>query len=89
MNGDEICGVCGEPRSAHVPTKAGPETHPAEARGEGRYLFVANVDHGVMCRICPGGICEGHTLYRFEPAKKKRRAPRKRRPAVSNRTSRR
>lgn len=38
---DEICGVCGEPKSAHVPTSAGPFTHPREARGEGTYELVS------------------------------------------------
>jgi hypothetical protein len=37
MPGDPICGVCGEPRSAHVETTDGPLSHPREARGEGRY----------------------------------------------------
>ena len=34
----EICLVCGETRSAHVPTEKGPLTHPREARGEGEYI---------------------------------------------------
>lgn len=38
---DELCSICGEPRSAHVATEAGPLTHPREARGEGRYVQVA------------------------------------------------
>jgi hypothetical protein len=37
---DEICGICGEPRSAHVVTDKGPLTHPREARGEGEYVLV-------------------------------------------------
>ena len=38
---DPICNVCGEPKSAHVPTEAGPLTHPREARGEGHYEQVS------------------------------------------------
>jgi hypothetical protein len=37
---DPICNVCGEPKSAHVATDAGPLTHPREARGEGTYELV-------------------------------------------------
>lgn len=37
---DERCGICGEPRSAHVATDKGPLTHPREARGEGEYELV-------------------------------------------------
>lgn len=40
MSDDRICDVCGEPKSAHVATEAGPLTHPREARGEGRYELV-------------------------------------------------
>lgn len=35
---NEICGICGEPRKAHLPPG---ETHPREARGEGRYEMVS------------------------------------------------
>lgn len=38
---DEICNICGEPKSAHVPTDKGPLTHPREARGEGEYVQVS------------------------------------------------
>lgn len=38
---DEICNICGEPRSAHVKTDKGPLTHPREARGEGEYVQVS------------------------------------------------
>jgi hypothetical protein len=37
---DEICGICGEAKSAHVVTDKGPLTHPREARGEGEYVLV-------------------------------------------------
>lgn len=37
---DLLCGICGEPRGAHVPTEDGPLTHPREARGEGRYVLI-------------------------------------------------
>jgi len=37
---DPICNICGEPKSAHVPTEKGPLTHPREARGEGTYKLV-------------------------------------------------
>lgn len=40
MSSDPICGICGEPKSAHVDTSAGPFTHPREARGEGTYELV-------------------------------------------------
>lgn len=36
-----MCGICGEARSAHVATAAGPLTHPREARGEGVYVLVS------------------------------------------------
>lgn len=38
MTDDPVCGICGERRSAHVPTADGPLTHPREARGEGTYV---------------------------------------------------
>lgn len=38
---DPKCNVCGEPKSAHVPTDKGPFTHPREARGEGTYELVS------------------------------------------------
>jgi len=41
VSSDPECGVCGELRSAHVPTKNGPLTHPREARGEGTYVLVS------------------------------------------------
>lgn len=41
MSHDEICRICGEPKSKHVPTDKGPFTHPREARGEGIYERVA------------------------------------------------
>lgn len=41
MTDDPVCGVCGERRSLHVPTEAGPLTHPREARGEGTYEMVS------------------------------------------------
>ena len=34
MDPNEVCRICGEKRSAHLPPG---ETHPREARGEGRY----------------------------------------------------
>jgi hypothetical protein len=37
---DPKCGVCGEPKSAHVATEKGEFTHPREARGEGHYELV-------------------------------------------------
>lgn len=40
MTDDPICGICGERLSTHVPTEAGPYTHPKEARGEGVYRMV-------------------------------------------------
>lgn len=68
---NEICGVCGEPRHAHVTTAAGPETHPREARGEGRYALVREgYIHG-------GGAWEDDTymppVYRFIPTKRSKK----------------
>ncbi len=69
-NPDEICGVCGEPRSAHVATDKGPETHPREARGEGTYELVS------PGRICggywPGEEYEVGPTYKFVPKKTQR-----------------
>lgn len=62
----EVCSVCGEPRSAHVPTDAGPLTHPREARGEGRYVLVrAGYEWG---GFMPGEGGFSPPVWRFEPA---------------------
>lgn len=65
---NEKCGVCGEPRSAHVPTDRGPETHPREARGEGYYEEVSpgHLEGGFF----PGDEYEVGPTYRFVPNKK-------------------
>jgi hypothetical protein len=59
---DEICGICGEPKSAHVPTAKGLLTHPREARGEGEYVEV------YPARIQGGGISsdDWHIPARYE-----------------------
>jgi hypothetical protein len=44
VNPNEVCSICGEPRSAHLPPG---ETHPREARGEGTHELVsAGYTHG-------------------------------------------
>ena len=70
---EEVCVVCGEPRSAHVATVLGPLTHPREARGEGCYRRIGGGSYsaGLNCSRCPGGICDGHAIeptWEFVPA---------------------
>lgn len=64
---DEKCGVCGEPRNAHVKTEKGPLTHPREARGEGTYELVS------PAHIVGGGAWyddwEMPARYKFVPVK--------------------
>lgn len=65
---DPICNVCGEPRSVHVATDAGPLTHPKEARGEGTYVLVK--DGHIEGSYWPGE--DEHQVapvYRFVPKK--------------------
>ena len=71
MSDDPTCIACGEPRSAHVPTPAGPLTHPREARGEGRYELVSP---GFILSGCMGqgpGAPDEYVdaTYRFVPNK--------------------
>jgi hypothetical protein len=65
---NEVCGICGEPRHAHLPPG---ETHPRESRGEGRYEQVSA--GGIM----GGGAWYEDTYYpptyRFVPARTERR----------------
>lgn len=70
MSADDVCGICGERRSDHVPTDAGPLTHPREARGEGRYELVRA---GYTLSGCMGGgpgapDIDMPPVYRFVPA---------------------
>lgn len=69
MIDDPICGICNEPRSAHVATDAGPYTHPREARGEGTYVLVRS---GFTMAGCMGGHpgdpdIEFPDVYEFRP----------------------
>lgn len=63
---NEICRVCGEPRSAHVPTEKGQLTHPREARGEGEYRQTGGSfgtqGFGLNCSEC-GGACSMDHAY--------------------------
>lgn len=65
---DPRCGVCGEPRSAHVATDAGPLTHPREARGEGKYVLVREAY--TTSDFLLGNEVYVPPLYRFEPTPK-------------------
>lgn len=69
MDDDPKCEICGELRSAHVATPAGPLTHPREARGEGRYELVRA---GYTLSGCMGGgpgapDIDMPPVYRFVP----------------------
>ena len=68
---DEICDICGEPRSAHVPTDKGPLTHPREARDEGEYVLVKQAH--IQGRFWPGDD-EIHVpaVWKFVKAPKKK-----------------
>ena len=63
---DSLCGVCGEPKSAHVATEKGPFTHPREARGEGTYVL-ARPAHIVGDGAWYDDV-EWPAAYRFESA---------------------
>lgn len=69
-NDDPICGICDEPRSAHVATDIGPLTHPREARGEGRYVLIraGYTMSGAMGGFPGGDDIDMPPVYRFEPA---------------------
>jgi len=71
---DPICGICGEPRSAHVPSESGPYTHPREAHGEGQYVLVRpGYTMGGAMGGWPGDDdIDMPPLYRFEPTVDKR-----------------
>ena len=62
---NELCRVCGEPRSAHVATAAGELTHPREARGEGKYRLVAS---GTIGAYWPGDDDLPWERYEFVPS---------------------
>lgn len=64
---NERCGVCGEPRSAHVPTDEGPLTHPREARGEG--VYVQTRAPYISGGYWPGDDWEMPATYTFVPNK--------------------
>jgi hypothetical protein len=62
---DPTCEICGEPRSAHVPTERGPLTHPREARGEGIY---EQVYAGYTMGLGPGeDDIDVSPAWRFKP----------------------
>ncbi len=65
---DPICNICGEPKSKHVATAAGPFTHPREARGEGHYEEVSpgHIEGGFW----PGEEHHVGPTYRFVEKKK-------------------
>ncbi len=62
---DPICNICGEPKSAHVATDAGPFTHPREARGEGTYKLVR--EGGMRGGFWPGEEYYENPAYDFVP----------------------
>jgi hypothetical protein len=65
VENDPICSICGETKSAHLPTQNGPLTHPREARGEGKYVLVRE---GYTLGRGPAlNDIEIEPLYRFEP----------------------
>lgn len=65
---DPKCGICCEPRSAHVPTDDGPLTCPRLARGEGEYVLVhpAYTMSGCMGSFPGGDDIEMPASYRFK-----------------------
>ncbi len=69
MTDDPICGVCCEPRSAHVSTVDGPLTHPREARGEGTYEMVSPgyTMSGAMGTFPGGDDIDMPPTYKFVP----------------------
>lgn len=69
MTDDPICGICGERRSAHVPTETGPLTHPREARGEGTYVQVSPgwTMSGAMGAFPHNDDIEMPPTYKFVP----------------------
>jgi hypothetical protein len=76
LTSGNLCEVCGEPDTRHVPTEKGPMTHPREARGEGTYRLKERRGYGLSCPFVPKGqlcyLClenQGHPVYVFEPAK--------------------
>ena len=66
MSDDPVCEVCGERKSAHVPTDEGPLTHPREARGEGTYEMRSHWE-GFDFNRCEWARYE---TWRFVPAEK-------------------
>lgn len=68
MAAEDICRICGEPESAHVPTGDGPLTHPKQAAGLGIYRLVnrGTSYHGLACLDCSGGPCDGHPWETWE-----------------------
>lgn len=66
---DPRCYICGEPRSAHVPTADGPLAHPREARGEGKYV-VSRQAYITTMGCEPGEEIEMPASYDFVPSAK-------------------
>ena len=63
---DPICRICGEPKSAHVATDAGPFTHPREARGEGHYKLVSRGTLGGGLSLYDGALHDDMPFERWE-----------------------
>ena len=63
---DPVCRICGERKSAHIATDAGPFTHPREARGEGIYRLVSRGTLGGGLSLYDGALLDDQPYEHWE-----------------------